>query len=148
MNNGAIEKRQSWKEQYSLDIPSIDKQHMHFFKLFDKINSFDNNGVDYNQLNDYIDELEEYTILHFRTEEALMKKANFQSYDFHVEQHKLFSQKIKEFKIDYNYKNLLLIDKIVAFMRKWLIIHISEIDKQYVSSVKNMMIENNHIPDE
>ena len=37
MNNGAIEKRQSWKEQYALDIPSIDKQHMHFFKLFDKI---------------------------------------------------------------------------------------------------------------
>lgn len=145
MINKPSEKKQSWKLQYVLDIPSIDTQHMHFFKLFDKFNSFEIKDLNYNQLIEYIDELEQYTIFHFQTEEALMKKANYPNYDFHVEQHKLFAKKIQEFKIDYGYKNFLLLEKIVTFMRKWLIIHISEVDKEYVPAIKNMMIENNHI---
>jgi hemerythrin len=147
MSTVSLESKQSWKKQYVLDIPSIDKQHMYFFKLFDKVNIFERKELDYEEINSYISELEEYTRFHFQTEEALMREAEYANYDLHVQQHKLFIDRITEFKIDYGYKNLLLIEKIVTFMRKWLIVHISETDRQYVSTVKQMLEANNHLAD-
>lgn len=132
---------QTWNNSYLLNIPLIDKQHMRFFKLFDMLLAL-NKEVDKDfQILEVIEELEKYTNTHFKAEEALMRKANAPEYDFHVLQHELFVKKVADFKVAYSYKNSLLLEQMISFMRKWFLIHISEVDGKYVESVQQYLVE-------
>jgi hemerythrin len=125
-------KNQTWNKSYFLDIEMIDKQHSKFFMLFDELTELNNssNPEAYNRLSEVIDELEKYTRIHFQTEEALMRKANAPDIDLHLVQHNLFETKVEEFKSAYKYKNALLFEQMIGFMRKWFLMHISEVDKK------------------
>ena len=144
MNNSEFTREnQFWNNSYLLDIPMIDKQHKKFFDLFDKLYSLNNNGESFEKLEDVIDELDKYTNIHFKTEETLMTKANVINTDEHLMQHKVFEKKILEFKTAYSYKNQVLLNEMVVFMRKWFLLHISQMDKKYVDQVKTYLEERN-----
>lgn len=131
----------SWNNSYLVNIPMIDKQHMKFFKIFDHLSALSNNEESYNKLSQIIDELDKYTQIHFQTEEALMRKAKTPDYDLHLLQHSIFSKKIEEFKIAYSYQNTVLQQQMINFMRKWFLMHISDVDSKYADSVHDFMHE-------
>jgi len=133
----------SWNNSYLLDIPMIDKQHINFFKLFDKLMLMSKENDSYENINEVILELEKYTYNHFNTEEALMRNANVENIDFHVLQHKLFIDKVEEFKLAYTYRNMILVDQMVVFMRKWFLMHISEVDRNYANTVREYLEKRN-----
>lgn len=132
-------KYQTWNDSYLLDIPIVDKQHKVFFELFDKLLLMNKQSENYTEILNVIEELESYATKHFNTEEVLMKKANFPDYNLHKEQHEIFIKRVSEFKIAYNYKNSILFERIIIFMRKWFLMHISEVDGRYVSSVQKLI---------
>lgn len=122
-----------------LDIPIIDKQHFKFFVIFDNlllINKEKNEGIREIKILTELNELQKYTVYHFFTEERLMKNANWEYIEQHIEQHSIFKNKCMEFMIDYNYRNRVLLEEIVLFLRKWFIAHISDIDASYADRVK------------
>lgn len=129
---------QNWSKSYFLDIELIDKQHSKFFMLFDQLNELNSSSdpESYNKLGAVIDELQKYTHIHFQTEETLMRNAASPDIESHIIQHKLFISKVEEFSLGYKYKNTLLIEQLIGFMRKWLLMHISEVDKKYVDTVQ------------
>ena len=133
---------QDWNDGYLLNIDSIDKQHIKFFKLYDVIMSMSKSEENSFRLKEVLDELQEYTNYHFLTEETLMQNANSPGYDLHVIQHDFFRNKINEFLMAYNYQNKVLLDQIVIFMRKWLLSHISNMDREYVDSVQQYILKN------
>ena len=133
--------RHTWNDSYLVHIPMIDKQHMKFFKIFDQLAALSCNEESYNQLSGIIEELDKYTQIHFQTEEALMRKANTPDYDLHLFQHSIFRKKIEEFKIAYSYHNSVLQQQMVNFMRKWFLMHISDVDGKYADSVHDFMHE-------
>lgn len=134
-------KHTTWNKTYLLDIEMIDKQHMLFFKSFDRLLDLNNQTDVQEKLGKEISELEKFTHNHFGTEEALMRKANASEYELHLIQHKVFISKMEDFKVAYNYNNSVLMEQMINFMRKWFLIHISEIDKKYVESVKTFLTE-------
>ncbi|MDD3322007.1 MAG: hemerythrin family protein [Paludibacter sp.] len=133
----------SWNNSYLLDIPMIDKQHINFFKLFDKLMLMSKENDSYENINEVILELEKYTYNHFNTEESLMRNANVENIDFHILQHKLFIDKVEEFKLAYTYRNMILVDQMVVFMRKWFLMHISEVDRNYANTVREYLEKRN-----
>ena len=132
---------QTWNKSYMLDISMIDNQHVKFFVLFDKLQELNNVENSNDRIYEVIQELEKYTHNHFATEEALMRKAQAPDYELHVVQHKVFIAKIEDFKIAYNYNNSALLEQMTIFMRKWFLMHISEIDRKYVDPVKKYLTE-------
>jgi len=132
---------ESWNNSYMLGIEMIDTQHMKFFLLFDKMQILYNNHDSYSEISDVLNELEKYTHYHFNTEEALMRKAQTTDYDQHIAQHKVFIEKINDFKIAFNYQNSILLEQMITFMRKWFLMHISDIDRRYVEPVKKYLNE-------
>jgi hemerythrin len=130
---------QTWNNSYLLDIIMIDKQHMHFFKIFDQLLVLNKNFENYLALAPLIDELEKYTKVHFKTEEALMVKANVQDIDLHIAQHEIFIEKIDAFKTAYSYQNTVLLEQMIIFMRKWFLMHISEVDRKYAEPVQKYL---------
>lgn len=137
--NDISEVYQTWNTSYLLNISIIDKQHVIFFNLFDKLKILNNKDDSYDELFEVIEELEKYTNTHFKTEEALMRKANALEFEMHLEQHGIFIKKVEEFKTAYRYKNSVLLEQMINFMRKWFLMHIAEVDGKYVDSVQEYL---------
>ena len=133
----------TWNKTYMLDIPMIDNQHVKFFALFDKLQDLNQIDDSHEQIFEVLQELEKYTHNHFATEEALMRKAGTTDFDLHVVQHQVFIAKIEDFKIAYSYNNSALLEQMTTFMRKWFLMHISEVDRKYVDPVKKYLSERN-----
>lgn len=137
----ATNANQEWNKDYLLDIQLIDGQHEKFFVLFDRLNEMNKHDSSRKQLLEVIEELTEYTHYHFETEENLMQNANVQDYEPHKMQHKMFISKLVDFRVAYDYNNSVLLSQMITFLRKWLLMHISETDKRYAEPVKTLLSE-------
>jgi len=139
--NDSSKIKKTWNSGYLLNISMIDKQHAKFFELFDKLLTFTKKEEFYEDLEPVITELEKYTKIHFQTEEALMRKAHSPDFENHIIQHFIFNKKVEEFRIAYSYKNSVLLEQMISFMRKWFMVHIADVDGKYVDSIQKFMIE-------
>lgn len=133
----------SWNNSLLLNIPIIDNQHKTLFKLFDELILLDKEEDKDNKILPTLIELQRYSIYHFDTEEALMREANWSKLEIHLSQHKLFKNKCNEFIFEYNYGNKVLVEQMVLFLQKWLIIHISEVDANYAETIRYLLTQKN-----
>ena len=121
------------KEEYKIGVEQIDEQHKKLFELADQAYRLlkDDFSLDkYDKIVDIINELKEYTIFHFKSEEEYMESINYK---------KLFTQKIEHEKfikaiegvdlrhIDENQDESLV--KILNYLNDWLTEHILKNDK-------------------
>lgn len=134
---------QTWNDSFLLNIEIIDKQHKIFFEIFDIILLLNKEKETGSKLLEVIEKLQDYALYHFQTEEVLMQKANSPDSELHIIQHEFFIKKMKEFRIAYNYNNSVLLNQIAIIMRKWLLMHISEVDGKYVQSVQKYLNDKN-----
>ncbi|HQI46437.1 MAG TPA: hemerythrin family protein [Bacteroidales bacterium] len=125
---------ENWSTKFILNIPEIDSQHNGFFELWDKeLKLIDASNED--QLVFIIEKMENYIKDHFTAEENLLIKSGYIDLENHIIQHQFFIQKINEMKLELNYKNALLFEKIALFMKKWFLSHIMQFDKKYQETV-------------
>ena len=130
---------QSWSDALLLGISDIDNQHKLFVSLLDQVSSINMEKDKKETIMPLLEELQRYSVYHFNAEEELLRKANAPDVDRHIKQHELFKKKCDEFVIAYNYNNIMLVEQMLLFMRKWLIIHISDVDSNYAESVKSYL---------
>lgn len=128
----------NWNDSYLLGIPMIDNQHKNFFLILDNQVTL-NQKQEKSEMHSLINELQNYVIYHFKTEEDLMVKSQSPNIDLHVMEHELFRKKVEEFHHSYYNNNEELLNEMISFMRKWLIIHISGTDAEYADSIKNTL---------
>lgn len=132
---------ENWSTKFILNIPEIDSQHNGFFELWDKeLKLIDASNED--QLVFIIEKMENYIKDHFTAEENLLIKSGYIDLENHIIQHQFFIQKINEMKLELNYKNALLFEKIALFMKKWFLSHIMQFDKKYQETVLSYIRKN------
>ena len=132
---------ENWSTKFILNIPEIDSQHNGFFELWDKeLKQIDASNED--QLVFIIEKMENYIKDHFTAEEDLLIKSGYIDLENHIIQHQFFIQKINEMKLELNYKNALLFEKIALFMKKWFLSHIMQFDKKYQETVLSYLKKN------
>ena len=128
----------NWNDSYLLGIPIIDNQHKKFFVILDNLETL-NQKQEKSEMHSLINELQNYVIYHFQTEEDLMVKSQSPNIDLHVMEHELFRKKVEEFHHSYYNNNAELLNEMISFMRKWLLIHISGTDAEYADSIKSTL---------
>lgn len=124
------------KEEYKIGVERIDEQHKKLFELADKAYMLlkDDFSLDkYDKIVHILEELKDYTIFHFKSEEEYMESINYK---------RLFSQKIEHEKfiktlenVNYNEideKQDESLVKILNFLNDWLVEHILKTDKLIV----------------
>lgn len=122
-----------WKDEYSIGVERIDNQHKHLFEIANKAYEVLNNEFytdKYDKIVEILNELEDYTIFHFKDEENLMKQLGYKKLLSHKVEHDDFINKIKSIdleKVDYEQDKYLL--DIFNFIVDWLVNHIIEKDK-------------------
>ena len=130
-----------WDQDFILDIEDIDQQH---YALVETINkslqlSLSNEEIQLHKIKDIHDHLLNYTVDHFKTEEALMKtsRIDFRHLKEHVMVHREFITRVKAFFEDLNkLKNPAALSQVNEFLIRWLAYHILNMDKGMARQIK------------
>ncbi|HHX94493.1 MAG TPA: hemerythrin family protein [Clostridia bacterium] len=126
----------AWKEEYRIGIEKIDQQHRKLFEIAGRAYDIlkDPFSLDkYDQIVEIIEELKDYTIYHFNSEEEYMQSIGYKRFFSHKVQHEEFIDKIRSVdltKIDYD-QDKYLVD-LLDFVLGWIDGHILGTDKLIV----------------
>ncbi len=127
----------NWKNDYSIGIDVIDKQHRHLLEIGSRIMILADakDGFDhYDEIIEVLQELKEYSVYHFSFEEELMQKFGYEHYDAHKFEHFFVIKKIQKFEQeDLDEKQSETILKLAGFISDWIANHILREDMKYKS---------------
>lgn len=122
-----------WKNDYELGVSHIDEQHKKLFEIAYNaykllINDFFTDK--YDKIMEILEELKEYTVFHFKSEEEYMLSIGYKKFLSHKVEHENFINKINNIdltKIDLNQDES--VKEILEFIVDWIDKHILNMDK-------------------
>jgi len=91
-----------WTDRYSVKNAFIDNQHKGIFNLLNSLYDFLQNKESVLPITEIINQLDDYAVIHFRSEEQLMKAAGFPLLEEHRTQHDGYKKKVDELKSDFS----------------------------------------------
>lgn len=122
-----------WTPTMSVGVEILDDDHK---KLFDMINSLigkDNERVrSRDKLRNLLDELGDYTNVHFSREEEYMERCGYPDLDAHRDAHQNFVRQVQDLRRDFEESSeiMLRID-LILLLKDWLLDHIQATDQEY-----------------
>ncbi|MGA2690104.1 MAG: bacteriohemerythrin [Candidatus Korobacteraceae bacterium] len=120
-----------WNSSYSVNVKRFDADHQQLFNIINELHEGMKAGHGKDVMHDVLAKLLHYTERHFTAEEAVMKDLGYMQLPAHIEQHRKFTDKIKEVADQYKAGAAGLSVDMLDFLTKWLSQHIMAIDKQY-----------------
>lgn len=130
-----------WKENFSVNIASIDEQHKELFKIGNSLYEIVSikDGVDrYDEIVEAVHRLRDYAIYHFSFEEKMMKDNGYPKFLQHKRQHDSFISKVNsidEEEIDERQKKIGM--DLIIFVANWIENHILKTDMEYKGFLNN-----------
>jgi hemerythrin len=121
----------NWEESLSVKVSEIDSQHKKLIELINKLHDAMKERKASQVLSEVIDELVDYALSHFQTEEKYFEKFGYLKATAHKKEHKDFVNKVAAFKNDFSKGKAMLSMEIMEFLKAWLINHIKKIDMAY-----------------
>jgi hemerythrin len=126
----------SWQDTYSVNIKEIDNQHKAIIDMLNDLYDAFLNKEHSQKTGEILDRLTDYANYHFHTEEEYFEMFKYAKRSSHMHEHKIFIEKVKAFREEFNQNPTALTYKIINFLREWLVNHIEISDKEYVSCFK------------
>ncbi|MCK9490574.1 MAG: bacteriohemerythrin [Sulfurimonas sp.] len=122
-----------WNDHFETGVETIDTQHKKLVTILNKLAT--NVAYESNEknLDAIFDELKDYTLYHFKTEEAIWDKylPNAVLNKEHKEVHQRFVETVMRLKSEQDVKPLsVLADEALGFLAKWLASHILDTDRR------------------
>jgi hemerythrin len=84
-----------WSDEYSINVAEIDEQHKELLDRVNKLHAGVEAQIDKQDLHRLVEDLYEYTSLHFASEEKLMKQYGMDDVKKHHKEHKLLLKHLK-----------------------------------------------------
>lgn len=130
----------AWKEEYSVGLKDIDKQHMKLIEMVNEVHEAMAVGKSKEVLDQVFKELVDYTRTHFTYEENFLAKIGYPGANAHKGMHAELVGKVFSYKQRIDKGELGVSIDIMKFLRNWLNDHILIEDKKYgrFYSEKNM----------
>lgn len=123
----------AFSKEYLTGIAKVDEQHKRLFEIIGETNELVNNEFipdKFDNIIQLLEELTDYTKIHFADEEAYMEKIGYAGIDAQKRAHAGFTAKLEDIKldgIDGNQQEVLL--ELLDFLFNWLVYHILKMDK-------------------
>jgi methyl-accepting chemotaxis protein len=118
-----------WNTKYELNVAEMDKEHI---ILVDKINILvgNLNGAELDDIVASYKDLLDYTVIHFRDEEEFMAEIKYPEFEAHKKIHDNLITLLRSYGEELVAGNVDK-EKVVAFLKNWLITHIMGVDMKY-----------------
>lgn len=121
-----------WTEDLSVGVQEIDEQHKVLVGLLNKLYEAiilrqDNSKT----IHSIVNELNQYTIIHFAVEESLMRIFDYPLYEEHKRHHQELTKQVADLRSKLQNNETAISMDLLNFLRHWLTEHIMGDDKKY-----------------
>lgn len=126
-----------WKDDYLVNVKTIDDQHKVLFEIAGRAFELLKNDMyldKYDRILEMLNELKEYAIYHFKSEEEYLLSIGYKKFLSHKAEHDEFIQKVNDVdlkRIDVDQNAYLL--SVLEFIVNWISEHILQKDMLYVN---------------
>ena len=121
----------SWSDELSVGLQEIDEQHKILINLINRLfNEAILHKADKTVISAILEELVQYTIVHFAVEESLFRIFDYPDAETHQVHHEKLKQEVSSFQKKFAGGAVIDIE-LMNFLRKWLTHHIMMDDKKY-----------------
>lgn len=121
----------NWDDSYSVKVNLIDEQHKKLVALINELHEAMKAGKAKDKLGSILNDLVNYTVYHFQTEETFFKKTNFPESADHQKKHNDLVAQVKEVKEKFDSGSYVLAAEVMNFLKDWLLNHILKSDKKF-----------------
>lgn len=125
-----------WQNNFTFGIESIDGDHKKLVAMIDELYTAMSKGEAKAVIRDIVNDLVDYSVVHFRREEIYMKSINYNDFDAHKAAHEAFIEKVETFREKINSGKDNISIEVISFLREWLSGHILNTDKRFVPEFK------------
>lgn len=122
-----------WNDSLLVGIGKIDEQHKQLVNYINDLYRSMKGGESRQVTGKILGSLIEYTATHFQTEEELFDTYGYPETDQHKEIHKKLVEKVIDFQRQFEAGASELEMPLMEFLKDWLVNHIMQTDKRYVS---------------
>jgi len=123
-----------WQSSYSVGLRVIDEQHMKLVKLTNKLFSSCIAGNERTKADsifmDVLQEVIDYSVYHFSTEEKIMERIDYPEYNIHKREHVDFVKEVLHKVETFNSGKANTTLSFVYYLRDWVLHHIAVSDKK------------------
>ncbi len=120
-----------WSDDLSVGLQEIDEQHKILIHLINRL--YDEailKKANQSIIDDILNELKQYTIIHFSVEESLFRLFDYPHADAHQKQHERLKEEV--ISVHNKFKNGAAVTiELMSFLRRWIKNHIMMEDKKY-----------------
>lgn len=120
-----------WSDKYRTGVLEIDVQHENLFGLYNALVDAVYKGAGLLVLQHCLDDLFEYVIVHFTTEEAYMERFQYPDLAAHKAAHKILREKTYYLHKDFTAGKPVLTMEVLLFVKEWIHTHVLNMDMQY-----------------
>jgi hemerythrin len=120
-----------WEESFSTGIKQFDDHHRHLVDLLNHTYDGIISESPYELLGDVLDELVDYTIFHFGSEEAWLIANSYPKLTEHKREHERFFQKVQMLQDGFHGGKVGISIDLLTLLRNWLKDHILVSDADY-----------------
>ena len=120
-----------WTGAYSVGVPAMDAQHQRLITLINEFHQAMSEGHGSQQVRAVLDALADYTVKHFRDEEALMERHHYPALAEHRRKHQELIRSVEELRQKNKDSEIGLSITVSDFLKEWLTNHIQGADKKY-----------------
>lgn len=122
----------TWNTTYSVKVSELDSQHQRWFEIINNLHEAMLGGKGRSVLAQTLNDLTEYTSVHFSTEEKYLSQYSYPDYQKHKDIHDVFVKRINQINEKYQAGDTILLTvELMDEMRDWLLNHILVQDKAY-----------------
>lgn len=126
-----------WSDLHTTGIPIIDEQHHSVVGVINSLFFFMRNQQAAEIIAPTLVMLEQYTHIHFLTEESLLQRANYPEVEKHKKLHATFITKSQI--LSAQSRKTLNPEELLAFLKKWWTEHINGADHAYAPHVRKAL---------
>jgi hemerythrin-like metal-binding protein len=120
-----------WDDQLSVKVGEIDDQHRRLVEMINRLHDAMKTGRGRDLLQDILNEMADYVVTHFSTEEKYMAQFKYAGYLSHKTEHQKFMNQITAFHRDFTSGKATVTVDLMNFLKNWLVHHIRETDQKY-----------------
>ncbi|HBG87280.1 MAG TPA: hemerythrin [Marinilabiliaceae bacterium] len=120
-----------WTEKLSVNNQTIDSEHKSLFDALGMYYKGVQNGASKESLQALLSNLSDYVVTHFNNEERYLLEIGYSDLPKHKEEHRAFTDKVKEFINSYNSGKAPASYEVTHFIMDWIVNHIKREDMRY-----------------
>jgi hemerythrin-like metal-binding protein len=126
-----------WDKKYEVDVKKIDRQHRKIVAILNKLYAQQETTVEGDGIQKIFDELRDYILVHFKTEEAYLQEIQCDGFDLQKKEHNAFIEKICSYQKDHFQGKPLAIINLFNYVWDWFSHHILTVDKECMAKARS-----------